>query len=200
MKKVILLISSIIVLVLSFTNCWYLDHLLGHLWILGIIPSIMIYIIYFVIVGILIKHIKEKVNKINIATAIILVITAGLVVFFPFREAKVRLELNLYEKDRLEVIQMVKESILVPDEYGNVVIPEKYKMLTTDGEREIHVYQNDSEGQVISFWVLRGVQSGSIELMYSTGGEELIRANETGHPIISIEKLKDNWYYVVTDY
>ena len=42
--------------------------------------------------------------------------------------------------------------------------------------------------------------SGSIELVYSTGGEELIRANEDGHPITSVEKLKDDWYYVVTDY
>ena len=40
------------------------------------------------------------------------------------------------------------------------------------------------------------MQSGSTQLMYSTGGEKLIKANETVHPIIEIEKLKDNWYYV----
>lgn len=52
----------------------------------------------------------------------------------------------------------------------------------------------------VSFWVFRGMQSGSAELIYSTGGEKIIETNETGHPIISIEKLKDNWYYVITDY
>ena len=103
-----------------------------------------------------------------------------------------------YEQDRLEIIRMVKENELVPDKLGNCIMPEEYKKLSQDGW--IYIYKNDSEGQVISFWVLRGMQSGSIELIYSTGGEELIRANETGHPIISIEKLKDNWYYVVTDY
>ena len=48
--------------------------------------------------------------------------------------------------------------------------------------------------------MFRGMQSGSAELIYSTGGEKIIETNETGHPIISIEKLKDNWYYVITDY
>lgn len=37
-------------------------------------------------------------------------------------------------------------------------------------------------------------------MVYSTDGENLIRANETGHPIVSIDKLKDNWYYGVSDY
>ena len=42
--------------------------------------------------------------------------------------------------------------------------------------------------------------SGSTEVVYSDGGEELIRKNETGHPIVSIEEMGENWYYVVTDY
>ena len=42
--------------------------------------------------------------------------------------------------------------------------------------------------------------SGSVQLVYSTGGEEIIRSSDIEHPIVSIDKLKDNWYYVVTDY
>lgn len=53
---------------------------------------------------------------------------------------------------------------------------------------------------MIAFWVFRGMQSGLVQLIYSTGGEKLIRDNEAGHPIVSVDKLKDNWYYVVTDY
>jgi hypothetical protein len=37
-------------------------------------------------------------------------------------------------------------------------------------------------------------------LIYSTSGEELIKANESGHPIIDIKHLNNNWYYVETDY
>ena len=42
--------------------------------------------------------------------------------------------------------------------------------------------------------------SGSHQLMYSSNGEKLIRENETGHPITNIKKLKNNWYYVKTNY
>ena len=36
--------------------------------------------------------------------------------------------------------------------------------------------------------------------MYSSGNEALIYKNETGHKITYVEKLKDNWYWVETDY
>ena len=42
--------------------------------------------------------------------------------------------------------------------------------------------------------------SGSIELIYSTDGEELIKSNKSGHPINKIEKIKDKWYLVESDY
>ena len=36
--------------------------------------------------------------------------------------------------------------------------------------------------------------------MYSSGGEEKIRKNESDKNKKKIELLKDNWYYVETDY
>lgn len=93
---------------------------------------------------------------------------------------------------------MIKSNELKSDEIGNVTLPNKYKKLSTSGQ--IFIYQNNEEGQVIGFWVFRGMLSGSIKVIYSTGGEDLIKNNEKGHPIIKIEKLKDNWYYVETDY
>ena len=39
-----------------------------------------------------------------------------------------------------------------------------------------------------------------VQLMYSSGAEALIYKNETGHKITYVEKLKDNWYWVETDY
>ena len=41
--------------------------------------------------------------------------------------------------------------------------------------------------------------SGSVQLVYSTDGEKIIRDSEIENPIISIDKLKDNWYYVTTE-
>ena len=117
---------------------------------------------------------------------------------FPFRESKFRLELNLYEDERLEIIKMIEDNKLKVDELGNVELPDKYKNVSTS--EEVAVYQNDEDGKVIGFWVFRGMQSGSVQLIYSTGGEQLIIDNETGHSIVNVDKLKDNWYYIVTDY
>ncbi|MBQ3263020.1 MAG: hypothetical protein IJH52_07580 [Oscillospiraceae bacterium] len=89
---------------------------------------------------------------------------------------------------------MIQSHQLQPDGLGNVDLPAGYRRLSSDGE--VFVYQNDKNGQVICFWVFRGMMSGSFELIYSSGGEELIRANET---VVNIEQLKENWYYVETN-
>ena len=134
---------------------------------------------------------KEYIHFFSIAVLALLVV---LLVTFPFRDARVKWELNRFEADRLEIIEMIQSHQLQPDSLGNVVLPAGYKRLSSDGEA--YVYQNDKNGQVICFWVFRGMMSGSHELVYSSGGEERIRANES---IVSIEQLKDFWYYVVTD-
>lgn len=98
----------------------------------------------------------------------------------------------------LEVVEMVKNNEL--EQYNDVLykVPDKYKKLTKDGV--IAVYQNDEEGIQIGFYSFRGMQTGSCFLMYSSNGEEMIRENEDGHPIIEIDYLKGDWYYVETDY
>ena len=111
--------------------------------------------------------------------------------------AKVNFELTLLEKDRLEIVEMIKDGEIKKDHLGNAKLPKGYGYLSSDGE--IFVYQNDNE-QVISFWVYRGMLSGSIELIYSSVDESLIYANESGHPITNVKKLKDHWYLVDTDY
>ena len=198
MKKYKLLIISVIVMILSFLNSWYSDQLFNILFVLYLIPVLILFISWVTCLILSIKKIIKERNIISFATFGIVILTALLIIFFPFREAKVKLELYIYEDDRLEIIKMIDDNELKVDEYGNVALPLKYWKTSSSGE--VHVYQNDVNGKVIGFWVFRGIQSGSRELIYSTGGEKLIRDNEGGHPIVSIEKLKENWYYVDTDY
>ena len=198
MKKYILLIVSVIVLILSFLNSWFSDMLFDSLFIFALIPSLVLFVGWIIcLVLSIIKLIKDK-NVFNIISFIAVILTALLVLFFPFRETKVRLELNLYEEKRLEIIRMIEDNKLKVDDLGNVKLPNKYKKVSTSGE--VAVYQNDEDCKVIAFWVFRGMLSGSIQLVYSDGGEEMIIDSEIENPIISIDKLKDNWYYVVTDY
>ena len=199
MKKHSLLIMSILLLLVSFFAAWYCDHLFNRLFVL-IIPIYLILLTgFFVLLVISIRRIVKQKEHSCIIVIVVLVLTAILTVFFPFRDARVKYELNRFESDRLEIVEMIKNDQLQPkDELGNVVLPVGYGRLSSDGM--VFVYQNDESGQVIGFWIFRGMLSGSVELVYSTGGEDLIRANESGHPITKIERLKENWYYVETDY
>ena len=198
MKKYLVLIVSIILLVLVFINSWYSDYLFDSLFIFAIIPSVILFVVYIICLILSIKGLVKTFETVNLFSIIILIIIGFIVLMFPFREIKTNLEFKKYEKDRLKIIQMIKNNILEVDDIGNVKLPSEYKNISTSGE--IYIYQNNSDDQVIGFWIYRGMLSGSVQLIYSTGGGKLIRTNETSHQIISIKKLKNNWYYVETDY
>ncbi len=197
-KKDRLMILSILLLFASFIAHWYADHLICTLFIFAI-PIYLFLFIFFValLISSIRRYVKYKLQSDLISIAF-LVLLATLVVFFPFRRAKVDFELDRFEADRLEIVEMIKNHQLEPYEGRNIKLPAGYRKLSSDGN--VCVYQSDENGQVIGFWVFRGMLSGSVELLYSTGGEALIKANETGHPITLIEPLKENWYYVETDY
>ena len=122
-----------------------------------------------------------------------------MILFFPFREFKTNLELNLYEVGRNNVIELVKNNMLVVDNYGNAKLSNKQKKLSTSGE--IKIYKNDAEGQVIGFWILRGITGlDSIQLIYSSSNYNLIEKNLNKYSIIEGKELKKNWYYVKIKY
>lgn len=199
MKKHSLLIPSILLLLVSFVAAWYSDYLFNRLSLLIFPICLILMTSFFALLVLSIRRIIKQKEHSCFIVIVVLVLTAILVVFFPFRDARVKHELSRFESDRLEIVEMIKNDQLQPkDGIGNAVLPVRYRRLSSDGE--VFIYQNDENGQVIGFWIFRGTLSGSVELVYSTGGEELIRANESGHAITKIERLKEYWYYVGTDY
>ena len=198
MKKIGLLMASLTTFILFFINSWFSDQLIEYFFVFALIPSFVIFISFIICIIKVIKNLITGYDLFSFLSLIILILIIIFFFFFPFRNAKIKFELDLYEKNRKIIIEKIKNNYLNADENGNVILPKEYKNLSTSGS--VFVYQNDEKGQVVGFWVFRGMLSGSIEIIYSTGGEELIRKNETGHPIIYIEKLKENWYYVETDY
>lgn len=192
------LIIAILVFILCFLNNWYWDIILQSLFTLSIVPIIIIFLIYNIFLILTIIDIVRTKKKSSLVALIIYIIIPIFSIFFPFRECRVNLEIWLYKKQREDIIINVKNKDYVADESGNIKLPKNLKKVSTSGE--VTVYENDDEGVLICFWVMRGVLSGSIELMYSSGDEDLIYKNETGHKITYVEKLKDNWYWVETDY
>lgn len=197
MKKYVLLILSVLLLLVSFAAAWYGDHLFNHFFIL-VIPIYLVLLCCFIVLLVLciIRIIKRK-EYLNVWSLAVLALLVVLIFRFPFRDARVQYELNRFETDRLEIVEMLRTHQLQPDGLGNVDLPAGYRRLSSDGE--VFVYQNDKNGQVICFWVFRGMNSGSFELIYSSGGEELIRAKEFTINIDNIEQLKEHWYYVETN-
>lgn len=127
---------------------------------------------------------------------LICILTVVLICVFPFRMAKVKAEVILLEKDRMQVVELISEGQLTADAYGNVRLPWKYQRTSSDGT--VHVYRNDGE-QVICFWVFRGMLSGSVQLIYSSQDASLIRDNKRMDTIATIRELKNHWYLVETD-
>lgn len=190
---------SIILFVLLFLCGWYGDELISSLFVISTMIDIVLFValIVFLIFSIL-TLMKNHKAIVNYVTFSILLASLIMTLFFPFRTAKVEVDLIVYENKRNTIIEMVKNNELEIDNMKNAKLPKKYRRVSTSGE--ITIYQNNSEGIVVGFWVHRGMLSGSSELIYSTGGDELIRKNEGGHPIESIKKMKEHWYFVITDY
>lgn len=195
--KNLVLVCSIFALGANFFSLWYADVLFNRFFVLGILP--LFFSVLFLTVNLIISIffvVRNPSERKYYGSLCITLITIVLLFFFPFRMAKVNLELCLFDTQRNQVIDMVKNMEIIPDQFGNAELPFLYEHTSSDGN--IHVYRNDDE-QVVSFWVFRGMLSGSVELIYSSLDETLIYETESGYFITGVEKLKEHWYLVSTD-
>lgn len=185
-------------LILCFIVFWYADLLFERYFIFGIIPILfsVLSLLASLVISIICAFRNKKIYTYYVALGFS-IITFVLIFVFPFRNVRVQFEMKIYENDRLEIVEMIKNEKIHIDEFRNAKLPKKYDMISSDGS--VYVYKNDIE-QVISFWVFRGLLSGSIQVIYSSEDETLIFENENGHPVADIHKLKVHWYLVETDY
>ncbi len=198
MKRYVLLIISACAFVFSFICFWFNDSLFNRFFIFGLLPLLVsVVALAAVIVTAIVLIIINRSRLVNCFSLLISLLAVVLIFVFPFRTARVNLELHLFENARLQVVEMVEDGRIIPDKLGNAALPMRYNHVSSDGN--IYVYQNDEE-QLISFWVFRGMLSGSVELIYSSKDISLIYANDSIYPITHIEELKEHWYLVETDY
>lgn len=188
-KKNYLLAGSIVISCLILLYGWFGDYLSDRIFPIDLLIFFGIFIGFFVC---LIWALRRK----SWCSLAVLIAGAFVFVFFPFREARVRTEFILYAKARDRVVEMVKEGEVSSDSYGSAKLPFAYGFTSSNGK--IHIYQNNEEGTVVTFWVFCGMLSGTEELIYADGGEAQIKEELKSFYVESIEKLKDNWYYVKT--
>lgn len=194
MKKIIII--ELILCLLCFLANWCQNSIINHFTIFSLV--VFNFILCISLIGLFIFLICYFINhkkKASRVISLILLIMAFFFLFYDFRLVKAKIELGLYEKQRTIIIEKIKNNEFSYYFGKNIKLP-IYKYVSSDGE--VYVYRNDDK-QIISFWIFRGVMSGSIELIYSSSDENLIYENMNS-PIRKIIKLKDHWYYVVTNY
>ena len=152
MKKAILLFLSALLCVLTFTICWFRDVWFNSFP--GLIFEIVIMVLLIgSIVALLILsiiRIAKRKEFINFASIAILTTIVICVLFFPFRETRTKLDLQIHYDERMTVVEMIGKGELLPaDDRGNIVLPDEYQKLSDSGE--VFQHQNDEEGQVICF-------------------------------------------------
>lgn len=196
-KNIALILYTIVFCIICFLKNWYKDIILFHLTIIiDFLLDVSLLITFIILLRMSIATLKNEKNKILKILPIIILVISLFLSFNDFRLTKTKLELNLFEKQRNQIIEEIKDNNLKYYYGQNIKLP-IYKYVSSDGE--VYVYQNNDE-QVIGFWIFRGMISESIELIYSSLDEELIYTNKSKNDIIKIIKLKEHWYYVVTDY
>lgn len=194
MKKYRLLIFSILLSLVSVAVLWYMDQLAAVSVLIPLLLLFVLLVLFILLLIFSIRRIIKNKSRIDIAGAAVLLLLVAVIWLVPIRDAAQQYQFNRYEGPRLEVIEMIKNEQL-KGQSGNIALPAEYKRLSSGGE--VFEYQNDENGQVIGFWIRRGLPDDSILLIYTSGGEDLIRDN-IGPGIQHIEKLKDQWYYVTT--
>ncbi len=189
MKKYLVLFFSICWSIIAFIKSWYNVELLDALFIFAFIPTFILMIGEIILFALSIRGIVKDKSYISIISLIILIAAGILIIVFPFEDVKFKYELKKYEKPRLEIVDMINNGKLKSkDENGNASLPNKYKKYSINGE--VTIYQNDKNGQVIGFWIFRGMMSGSTELIYSNGGESLIKKMKQGTQSHKLSILK----------
>ena len=195
-NKKLLLFLTIVSFILIFIYNWFITLLLDKFFGYLLIINLGLIILFILLFSNVISELKKDKCLINIISFSILILTIFLVLFFPFREVKFKLEFELYEDKREKVIRLLQNNKLNIDEFGQCILPNELDMVSEDGK--IMVYKNDVDGILVGFWYFRGIGTNSELLMYSSLDESFIKSN-LGNKIINVEMLNDNWYYVVIE-
>lgn len=196
-KGIDCILWAVAVFVLSFAVQWWNNSLFDIFFIFGLLVYPMLFALVLVCIVEAAKMVEEE--EIISAMCSFIIIFATLVMFFkfPYEEAKIKFDYKYLTPMRTKVVNKIVSGE-IDDSSSLVTLPLCYWLTTSDGT--VFVYENDAEGVEVGFWVFRGMLSGSKIVVYSNGGEELIRKNESGYSISLLEQLGENWYYIETVY
>ncbi|KGR74376.1 hypothetical protein CD33_14815 [Ureibacillus sinduriensis BLB-1 = JCM 15800] len=195
MKKVVLYLSvssSLIILGFYLFRWGLIDafsvFLMPFLWLLTV---------GFFIVGLVLSIIGVFKNK-YWKPLLIHLITILLLFLVPFNELSLKFDFLMKKEDRVEVISMISSGNLQPNVSHNkslIKLPYKYNQLSSGGGEIVVERQGDAYS--VLFFTLRGILDGFSGFIYSPDGLKPGK-NDFGGDLKEIDKLNENWYFVVS--
>lgn len=191
-KNIILLFIQVALCIICFFNNWFKDNLFSNMvFIIPILFNIILIVTFIFIYFHSFYKYKSKKLIFKISSLFLFFFTI-LISFYDFRLLKTKIELNLYNDERMAIIKKISNNEFSYYYKGNIKLP-VYKYVSSDGE--VYVYQNDESCQVVGFWIYRGIMGESIQLIYSPSDKSIY---ENLKNVSEIKKLKNKWYYVIT--
>ena len=195
MKKYKILIFLLIIIALNILFNWFYYEILTYKPFLSFIFRALFFASFIYILIFLIKKLTKRESM--LLNCICLVIFVAYLIFwyyFPFTFVRCKLEMNNYEKERINIINKIRNGEIS----SNITInlPKDESKVATDGI--VRVYMNNSNGVVVAFNIYYGgIFASDIEVIYSSLGIDGINNVTKNTRVKEIKKLKGNWYYVI---
>lgn len=195
MKKYKILIFLLIIIALNILFNWFYYEILTYKPFLSFIFRVLFFASFIYILIFLIKKLTKRESM--LLNCICLVIFVAYLIFwyyFPFTFVRCKLEMNNYEKERINIINKIRSGEIS----SNITIhlPKDENKVATDGI--VRVYMNNSNGVMVAFNIYYGgIFASDIEVIYSSLGIDGINSVTKNTRVKEIKKLKENWYYVI---
>lgn len=116
-----------------------------------------------------------------------------LLVFNPFNELSLRLDIRKNFEPRSKIVQKIKEGELIPDEDGKIELPFWDRHLSKGGAVFV---EKDGDLKVL-FLTFRGILDNFSGLVY-TSDDEKPEGDAFGADLGEVIKVKEYWYWIAS--
>lgn len=201
LKAILMVPFSLLVIGIMLLDIWYGDELFLDLWILYAPVFLFLFVLFTITFAYTIWRLRENHKSIlNWISFAIFFLFLLFYIFAPVNDIKNKLNFELYKDKRCEVVEMVKEHSLKPEQNSRgVILPEGYESISTGGD--IIIYSNANE-ITAGFWILRGFLNTGYSMFIYSSSNDMNNIRKLWPDILetdTIEKIEDHWFYLEAD-
>ncbi|MDC7290454.1 ABC transporter permease [Blautia schinkii] len=200
-KSILMIPVSLLVVGIMLFDIWYGEELFSDLWILYVPVLLFLFVLFIVTFAYAIWRLSDNHRSIlNWISFAIFLIFLLFYILAPVNDIKNKLNFELYKDKRCEVVEMVKERLLEPEQNSRgVILPEGYESTSTGGD--IVIYSNADE-ITIGFWILKGFLNSGYSMFIYSSSDDMNSIRKLWPDILEtdiIERIENHWFYLNAD-